>query len=132
MQATTFSTQLGFGSELAEWYRDATSVPFGQLLVDLSPRRDDRLHYYANSGSVPSKFYIPERLKHLRFLDEEQTKSLYPPIVPIAFPEMQKSLSSVMPKRVLPVSMRMHSKFTQGKLATHKKTSGGFKTNFAY
>ena len=43
MQVTTLSTQLGFGSELVDWYRDATSVPFGQLLVDLSPRTDDRL-----------------------------------------------------------------------------------------
>ena len=34
MQVTTLSTQLrlGFGSELVDWYRDATSVPFGQLL----------------------------------------------------------------------------------------------------
>ena len=29
MQLTTLSTQLGLGSELVYWYRDATSVPFG-------------------------------------------------------------------------------------------------------
>ena len=28
MQVTTLSTQLGHGSELVDWYRDATSVPF--------------------------------------------------------------------------------------------------------
>ena len=39
MQVTTLSTQLGLGSELVDWYRDATSVPFGHLLIDLSPRR---------------------------------------------------------------------------------------------
>ena len=33
MQVTTLSTQLGLGSELADWYRDATSVPFGHLLI---------------------------------------------------------------------------------------------------
>ena len=110
MQVTTLSTQLGLGSELVDWYRDATSVPFGHLLIDLSPRTDNRLRYCTNSGSVPSKFYIPERLKHLRTLDDEHTKSLYSPIVPIAFPQMQKSLSSVLPKRVCPVFMRMHSK----------------------
>ena len=27
MQITTLSTQLGLGSELVDWYRDATSVP---------------------------------------------------------------------------------------------------------
>ena len=100
MQVTTLSTQLGLGSELVDWYRDATSVPFGHLLIDLSPRTDDRLRYCTNSGSVPSTLYIPERLKHLRTLDDEQTKSLYSPSVPIAFPQMQKPLSSVLPKRV--------------------------------
>ena len=125
MQVTTLSTQLGLGSELVEWYRDATSVPFGHLLIVLSPRTDDRLRYCTNSGSVPSKFCIPERLKHLRTLDNEHTKSPYSPSVPIAFPQMQKSLSSALPKRVYPVSMRMHSKSTQRTLANHKKTSRG-------
>ena len=45
MQKTTLSTQLGLGSELVDWYRDATSVPFGHLLIGLSPRTDDRLRY---------------------------------------------------------------------------------------
>ena len=125
MQVTTLSAQLGLGSELVDWYRDATSVPFGYLLIDLSPLTDDRLRYCTNSGSVPSKFYIPDRLKHSRTLDYEHTKFLYSPSVPIAFPQMQKSLSSVLPKRVYPFSMRMHSKSTQRKLASHKKTSRG-------
>ena len=123
MQVTTLSTQLGLGAELVDWYRDATSVPFGHLLIDLSPRTDDRLRYCTNSGSVPSKFYIPERLKHLRTLDDEHTKPLYSPSVPIAFTQKQNSLSSVLHKRVYPFSLRMHSKSTQGKLASHKKTS---------
>ena len=42
MQVTTFGAQLGFGSELVGWYRDATSVLFGQLLIDLPPRTDYR------------------------------------------------------------------------------------------
>ena len=116
MQVTTLSTQLGLGSELVDWYRNSTSVAFGHLLIDLSPRTDDRLRYCTNSGSVGSKFYIPERLKHLRTLDDEHTKSLYSPSVPIAFPQMQKSLSSV---------LRMHGKSAQRKLANHKKTSRG-------
>ena len=52
MQVTTLSTQLGLGSELVQWYRDATSVPSGHLSIDLSPRTDDRLRYCTNSGSV--------------------------------------------------------------------------------
>ena len=125
MQVTTLSTQLGVGSELVDWYRDSTSVPFGHLLIDLSPRTDDRLRYCTNSGPVPSNFCIPERLKHLRTLDDEHTNSLYSPSVPIAFPQMQKSHSSVLPKRVYPVSMRMHSKSAQRKVASHKNTSRG-------
>ena len=34
MQVTTLSSQLGLGSELYNWYRDATSVHFGHLLTD--------------------------------------------------------------------------------------------------
>ena len=125
MQVTTLSTQLGLGSELVDWYRDATCVPFGHLVIVLSPRTDDKLRYCTNNGSVPSKFYNLERLKHLSTLDDEHTKSLHSPSVPIAFPQMQMSLSSVLTKRVHPFSMRMHSKSTHGKLASHKKTSRG-------
>ena len=125
MQVTTLSTQLGLGSELVDWYQDATSVPFGHLLIGLSPRTDDSLRYCTNSGSVPSKIYLPERLKHLRTLDDEHRKSLYSPSVPIAFAPKQKPLSSVLTKRVYPVSLRMHSKSTQRIFASHKKTSCG-------
>ena len=97
MQVTTLAAQLGLGSELVVWYRDATSVHFGHFLIDLSPRADDRLRYCTNSGSVLSKFNIPERLKHLRILDDEHTKSLYSPSVPIALPQMQKTPCSVLP-----------------------------------
>ena len=41
MQVSTLGAQLGLGSELVDWYRDATSVPFGHLLIDLLPHTDD-------------------------------------------------------------------------------------------
>ena len=91
----------------------------------LSPRTDDRLSYCTTSGPVPSKLFIPERLKPLRTLENEHTKSLYSPSCAKALPQMQKPLSSVLSKRVYPVSMQMHSKSTQRKLASHKKTSRG-------
>ena len=40
MQTNTHSIQLG--SSLVDWYRDATSVPFGHLLIDLSQRTNRR------------------------------------------------------------------------------------------
>ena len=123
MQINTLSIQLGIGSSLVDWYRDAPSVPFGHLLIDLSPRTDDRLRYYTNSGKTPSKFYVPESLKHLTTLDDEHTKSLYCSRVPIIFPQLQKAISPIVSKRVYSVSKRVHSKYTPRKLAKRKKTS---------
>ena len=125
MQVTTLSTQLGLSLELVDWYRDATSVPFRHLLIDLSPRTDDRLRYCTNTGSIPSKFYIPDQLKQSKVLDKDHTKSLYSSSVPIIFPQMQKSFPSVLPKRVYSVSLRMHNKSAQRKPAKQKKTSRG-------
>ena len=125
MQVTTLSTQLGLSSKLVDWYRYATSVPSDHLLIDLSPRTDDRFRYCTNTGSFPSKFYIPDRLKQSKLLDDEHTKSLYSPSVPVIFPEMQKSFPSVLPKRVYPVPLRMHNISAQEETAKHKKTSPG-------
>ena len=71
------------------------------------------------------KFYIPARLKQSKVLDNEHTKSLYSPSVPIIFPKMKKSFPSVLPKRLYPLSLRMHNKSAQRKPAKHKKTSPG-------
>ena len=100
MQVSTPSAQLGLGSELVDWYRDATFAPYGRLLVDLSPRTDDRLRHCTNTGSIPQKLYIPDRLKQSKILDDEHTKSIYSPSVPIIFSQKQKSFPSVLPKRV--------------------------------
>ena len=125
MQVNTLSTQLGLGSGLVDWYRDAASVPFGHFLIDFSPRTVDRLRYCTNTGSIPSNFYIPDRLKQSKILDDEHTRSLYSPSVPIIFPRMQKSFPSVLSKIVYPVSSRLHNKSAQRKPAKHKKTSRG-------
>ena len=85
MQVSTLSPELRLGSELVDWYRDPTSVPYGQFLIDLSQGTDDRLRYCTNTGSIPSKFYIPDRLRQLKILDDEHTKCLYSPSVPILF-----------------------------------------------
>ena len=121
MQLTTLSTQLGLGSELVDRYRDAKFVPFGHLLIDLSPRTGDRLRYCRKNGSIPSKFYIRDRLKQSEILDDEHTKSVYSPSVP----QMKKSFPSVLPKRVYTVSLRMHNTSAQRKPAKHNQTSRG-------
>ena len=100
MQVSTLSAQLGLRSELVDWYPDATSVPYTQLLIDLSQRTDDRLRYCRNTGSIPSKFYNPDRLKWSTFFDNEHIKSVDSLSVSIIFPQMQMSFPSVLPKKI--------------------------------
>ena len=99
MQVSTVSDQLGLGSELINRYQDAFSVPDGQFVIDLSPRKDDRLRYCTNTGS------IPERLKHLKYLDEEHKQLFFSQSVPVVFPQMQKSFPSVLPEGIYQFSL---------------------------
>ena len=109
MRASTLSAQTGLATELVDWYRDTTCVPYVHLLIDLSPRTEDLLRYCTNTGSIPSKFYIPAQLKRSKFLDDKHTNTLYAysPSVAIFFPQMQKSSLSVLPKKVYHVPVRM-------------------------
>ena len=120
-QVATLSVRLGLGSALVDWYRDATTVLFGHLLIDLSPRTDDRLRYCTNNGKIPSKFYVPDNLKHLKDLDDEHTKFLYSPSIPALFPRMQNSVSKNLYKRTCPVSQRVHRQPAARKLVSGKK-----------
>ena len=43
MPVSMLKAQLRLGSELIDWFRDVTSFSYGHLLIDLSPRKDDRL-----------------------------------------------------------------------------------------
>ena len=101
MQVSTLSAQLGLGTELLDWWRDATSVPNGHLLIQLSPCTVDRLRYCTISGSVLSKFYITDRFKHLQSLDHEHTDSVYFSSVPLVFPHMQKPFLLSCPKELI-------------------------------
>ena len=112
-QVSTLSAKFDLGSKLVDWCRDATSVVYGHLLIYLSPRAEGRLRYCINTGSLPSKFYVPQRLKHLKSLEDEHTKGLYSPSVPITVPQMQKSFHPLLYKRVLPDSLRLHIKSAQ-------------------
>ena len=121
MQVSTFSAQLGLGSELVDWYGDATSVPYGHLSIDLTPRTDDRLRYCTNKVPVLSKVYVSDRLKGLKSLEDERTKLLYFPCVSIIFPQTQKPLPSVLSKELRPVSLQMHNESVEKKPAKHER-----------
>ena len=122
MQVSRLSAQLGLGSQLVDWYRDATSVPYGHLLIDLPPRTNDQLRYFTNTAFIPSKFFTPDWLKPSEILDDEHTKLCNSPSAPIAFPKRQEYFLSVFSKRFYPVSPRMHSKPFRMKPAKRKKT----------
>ena len=117
------SVQLGLGSALVDWYRDATSVPFVHLLIELSPRTDDRLRYCTKSGKIPSRFYVLDNLKHLKYLDDEHTKFLFSPSFPALFPRMQNSVSKNLSKRNHPISQRVSRQPSARKLVRSKKNS---------
>ena len=123
MQVSKLSAQLGLWSELVNWYRDATSIPYSHLLIALSPRTDDRLRNCTHTESIPSKFYVPDRLKQSNFLDAEHAKSLCSPSVTIIFTQKHKTFSSVLPKWVYQDPVWLLSKFSQRKLEMHNKTS---------
>ena len=60
-------------------------------------------------------------MKRPKFADDEHTKFVYPPSVPINFPQSQKSFPSVLPKNGYQVPLRMYSKTFQRKFAKNKK-----------
>ena len=123
MQLSILCAQFVPGLKLVDSYRDAKSVPYGNLLIDFLPRTDDRLRFCTNTWTISSKFYIKDWTKKSKILDDDHTKSLYTPSDPIIFPQMQKSFPSVLSKRLYQVLVRMYSKSVQRKTAKPKKTS---------
>ena len=118
-QVGNLSVQLGPASALVDWYRYATSVPFGHLLIDLSPRTDAT----AQIAEIFHHFYVPDNLKHSKYLDDEHTKSLYSPSIPTLFPRMQNSASKNLSKKIYPISQRVNCQPTAGKIVRSKKKS---------
>ena len=110
LQLNTLSQQLGLGSQLKDWYTTATSVPYGHLLIDLTPKTVDSLRYCTNSGSTPSLFFLPQSKQQITFLNDEHITSLYSDRVPKIFPELQNNFSQKLSQRLYPVSKRVHSK----------------------
>ena len=67
LQINTLSQQLGLGSQLEDWYTTATSVPYGHLLIDLTPKTVDSLRYCTNSGSTTSLLFLPQSKQQIFF-----------------------------------------------------------------
>ena len=122
-QISTLIVQLGLGSALVDWYRVAMSVPFGQSLIDLSQRTDDRSRYYTNNGNTPSKFCLLDIFKYLRNLHDEHTKFFYSSSIPTLFPRMQNSICKNLRKRFYPFSQRVRRQPAARNLVRSKNKS---------
>ena len=111
LKINTLSQQLGLKSQLKEWYQDATSTPYGYLLIDLTPKTVDSLRYCTKSGSVPSKFYLPAGTE-TKFLDDEHTIRLYTPSILNFFSKTSKTIHPPLSKKFYSIPQRMSSKLT--------------------
>ena len=101
LQINTLSQQLGLGSQLKDWYTKATSIPYGHLLIDLTPKTVDSLRFCTNSGSIPSIFFLPQHKQQTTFLSDEHTTSLYSDNVPKLFPDFKRTYLKICPKEFI-------------------------------
>ena len=74
LQINTLSQQLRLGSELKDWYKKATSIPYGHLLLDLTPKTVDSLRFCTNSGSIPTIFFLPETKQEITSIPRTSRK----------------------------------------------------------
>ena len=109
----------------------------GLLLIDLSPRTYNWLHFCTNTQHILSNCFIPQWLNDLKSLNSDHLKFLYSQSVEVVFVQMQKSFPSVLPKRIYQVvPLRRHSKSAESKPAKHTKNKNitwlNFKTKFGF
>ena len=77
-QINVLGKQLGLdNSQLTYWYNQATSSPFGHLMIDLSPRTNDLLRFSSDSSSFPATFYLPSSRARITQIDDRSTELLY-------------------------------------------------------
>ena len=91
LQIETISQQLGQGSQLKDWYQDATSSPYDHFFIYLTPKTVDSLRYCTNSGSILSKFSLPAGTG-TKFLDDDHTIRLYTPNISNIFLKTLKTI----------------------------------------
>ena len=94
-------------------------------MIDLSPHTDNGEPIFTKSWSVLSNNCIPDRLKQLKILDDENANFLYSPNSPIFFMQMKNCFPLVLSKRVYPVFLRTQVNSAQNKAAKQKRTSSG-------
>ena len=92
LEINTLSQQLGLGSQLKYWYTKAISIPYGHLLIDLTPKTVNSFRFCTIVNRFLQFFFLPQHNQQTTFLSGEYTTSLYSDNVPKLFPELQKNL----------------------------------------
>ena len=123
MQVSSLSAQLGLGSELVDWYWDATSVPY--VIYWLTSRHAQTIEYVIvqTPDPFPQSFISQTGWNSKKFctMNKQDLSTLQ--VLQSFSPQMLKSFLSGLPKRNYQVSLQMHNKFAQGKAPKHKKAS---------
>ena len=114
-QVQKLGQQLGFGNHFTKWYQDATSIPFGHLLIDLSPRTNDKLRFSTNIGSFPTKFYLPPSQARVSEIEDDNSKRLYTEGIPNFLAKAAGNISKALPNRLYQIRVRMRQKSYRGK-----------------
>ena len=83
MQITTLRTLLGLGAELVDWYTGTEMQPLFPLVICwlICCRKQTIDYVIAQTVVLFRQIFFPERLIHLRTLDDEDTKSVYSQVV---------------------------------------------------
>ena len=123
-QISRLSQQLGLGKHLTEWYKKATSKPFGHLMIDLSPRESDKLRYCTDSGTFPTRFYLLPSEARVTTIDDNHTKRIYAQALPEFYASLPENILTAMPKGLYSVSQRVHNQHSSRKLVRSKVKSG--------
>ena len=76
----------------------------------------------------PSKFYIPEQLKHSGILGDDHTKSLYFLSILTLFPQVQNTICPKLPEGIHSVTKRMYSEPAPRKFASFEKRASDKKS----
>ena len=77
-QIDVLGKQLGLGNTQRKWYVDATSTPYGHLMIDLSPESNDLLRYSTDVTSFPSEFFLPSSKSGVTPMKDRNSGLLYP------------------------------------------------------
>ena len=72
-QIDLLGKQLGLGKTLRKWYAEATSVPYGPLLIDSSPKTNDLLRYSTDVTSFPTKFLLPSSRSRVTQINDQKS-----------------------------------------------------------